>query len=591
VNPALLFLIRRSFTNAIRAKLKRLKNPRYLVPSLVGVGYYLLFFGPLPIFGRDRYDASPGNVPVDWRALGEWIGAAFFLFFVVIAWVLPARGSPLAFLECEVALLFPAPLTRKDLVRYKLLDLQRYLFIGPLIIVLLNMGRLGVMRALFMFLGAWMAFSVLALHGIGAKMTRLSLAEHGASGWRRQALPLLVLLAFFGVVIGTAPAFPTLSMADHPLEQVKTWLDALGESPAGKALLPFRLLARPAIAADPAAFLLRAGILACMAFILYVWVLSNDTAFEEAAAAQAEVLSRRIEAARKGRFTTGVTGKAPRRNPWRLGLDGSPEIAFAWKSVTEALRSYSPRLIIFLVTAVFVALPFSIKAASEKGDAGAKILVAAAGGMAGCALLLVFAGPTLLGVNLRQDLERIEVLKTLPLTGARLVRSSLVGTLLPVAAVQALLVVLAVILFPSQDKWPEITPAWRVAAAMIGMIVFPCLTALSASVDAAGALFFPAWVKPGQQPVQGGMEGIGYGIVTALAKALVFGFGALIPLGLGFGIVFLGVRIGGPLFGPAASILGALFAGSVILVEAWVACRILGARFERLDPAEEGMIS
>ncbi len=589
MNPALLFLVRRSFANAIRAKLRRLKNPRYLVPTVVGLGYFVFLFG-------FRGSGRPGATP-DSRYAGvgstfvEWGATALFLLMAVSAWVFPARGSPFAFLESEVALLFPAPVARRELVRYKLLDMQKYLVIGPLFIALMNIGRLGAEGAIFVFLGGWLAFAVLTLHGIGAKLTRMSLSEHGGSGWRRQAVPLLVLVSLVAFVAAEAPPLPQPAGPGAAMDAAAGWLDRLGSSPAGYALLPFRLLTRTFLAPDLAGFLQGFAGAAGLGFLLYLWVVRNDVAFEEAAAAQAEGLARRIEAARKGRFTTGVPGKAPRKNPWRLGVEGSPEIAFVWKSVTEALRSYSPRLIIIGVIGLFVAVPIAIKAAGGSGDPAKVFLLVGAGGMAGIAALLVIAGPTVLGVNLRQDLERVEALKTLPLTGARLVRSSLVGTVLPVAAVQAIFVILAVILVPETAKGPAITPAWRVAAGMVGMTCLPCLTALSAAVDAAGALFFPAWVKPGQPPVQGGMEGMGYGIVTAIAKALVFGFGAAIPFGLGIGIGFLGVHFGGPLLGPAAAMVGALFAGSIVLVEAWVACRILGARFDRLDPAEEGMIS
>ncbi len=595
MNPALLFLIRRSFVNAIRAKVKRLKNPRYLVPFLIGVVYFGAIFltraGGSSARGWSPGDGLPGAGTDPSRVWMEWGFAALVMMFAVSSWVLPTKGSPLPFLEPEVALLFTAPLSRKELVRYKLIDFQKYLLPAPLIFGLLNAGRLGPARTLYLMIGIWLALSILSLHGIGARMTRLSLAEHGAGAWRRQGIPILVVVAYVGFIALTAPPFPSGDSGVAVQDRIAAWLQSLDASPAGKALLPFRLQVRSAMATDLGGFLLDAGALVCLQFLLYRWVLSNDVAFEEAAAAQAEKISLRIAAAKKGRFSTGETGRKPRRNPWRLGLEGSPEIAFAWKSVTEALRSFSPRLLIFMVTSVFIALPIALKTAEGKGTTGSVMLLIAAGTLAGGACLLTIGGPALLGVNLRQDMERVEALKTLPLTGARLVQSSLVGSVLPVAAIQAFLLVVAAILFPGIPKAPAITPAWVIAAAGIGIVVLPCMTALSATVDAASVIFFPAWVKPGQVPVQGGMEGMGYGIVTTLAKAIVFVLGMLLPAGIGVGIAAAGFAIGGTVFGPAAALLGALFAGSCVMAETWVACRFLGARFERLDPAEEGIIA
>ena len=586
MNPALLFLVRRSFANGLRSRLLRLRKPRYLVPTVVGVAYFVLLFGN---WGGDGGRAVAGPLEADTALALEWIVAGSTLLLAASAWFLPSRGAPLAFLEAEVALLFPAPVTRKDLVRYKLLDMQKYLLFSAVFIALLAGFRVGPLRGLFVLLGGWLVTNVLTLHGIGAKFTRQSLLDHGASGFRRQALPLALLAAYAGFVIRCAPAFPALDFAGRPGEQVLDWLRALGESPAGTALLPLRLLARPLLAPDLPAFLLGAAGVAAMLVPLYLWVVRSDVAFEEAAAAQAETLARRIEAARKGRFTVAEEGKPARRNPWRLAPHGPPEIAFAWKSVTEILRSFSPRLLVFLVVAIFVALPVAMSAAEGGGTPG-KVAAAVSLVLLVGAAFLVLGGPSFLGANLRQDLERVEVLKALPLTGPRLVRCSVAGTVLPVAAIQALLVVAGALLFPPTPKG-EVNAAWRLAGAFSLVALLPAFTALSACVEAGGALFFPAWVRPGQPQVQGGMEGMGYGIVTGLGKMLAFGLGGAVPAGLGGAVAAAGIHFGGDLYAPASVMAGSLLAAAILLVEAWAICFVLGRRFERLDPAEEGMIA
>lgn len=586
MNPALLFLVRRSFVNAVRSKLLRLKSPRYLIPTIVGIAYFVLIFGPFRVDGRPRY-ATP-EIDSGPSPFMEWGFAGLVLVFVVIAWVLPARGTPLGFTESEVALLFPAPLSRKDLVRFKLLDMQKVLIVTPVIFVVFNAGRVGVLRSVFIFIGTWLAISVMTLHGIGAKMSRQSVAEHGRHGLRRQVLPLLLVAGYVGFVVLNAPALPDLAAAERPMDAAAAWLRAFGESPAGKALYPLRMIALPAMATGLEDFLVRAGTLAVLAVALYVWILRNDVAFEEAAAAHAGLVAARVEAAKKGRLTMAEPGKPPRRNPWRLGLAGPPEVAFAWKSVTEILRTFSPRLIVFVVLAVFVALPLALKAGGsprEKAMATAALLMAIGAG------LLVLGGSSVLGVNLRQDMERVEVLKTLPVPAARLIRSSIAGSVFPVAVLQALLLVGAALLFPGSEKVPDFTAGWRVAVAFSGIVVLPCLVALSASVDAGLVLYFPAWFRPGQPVAAGGMEGMGYGIVTALGKAFVLGLGLIVPGAIGVASGFAGVRFAVPLFGPAVVMAGALTGAAVILVEAWLLSGILGRRFERLDPAEEGMIS
>jgi ABC-2 type transport system permease protein len=589
VNPALLFLLRRSAANAFRAKLRRLKSPRYLVPTVLGAGYFLLLLDPFDLRGRPRR-FSPSAAAAGEGLAWEFLLAMGLVLLCTLSWVLPVRGSPLAFLEPEVAHLFPAPVTRKDLVRYKLLDLQKYLIFLPVIIGLLNMSRQGPVRAAFLGIGAWLGFTALSLHGIGAKMTRLSLAEHGWSGVRRALVPFFVVASYLAFVILTVPPLPEISGPANLGRDLDPWFVALDRSPAGWALYPFRLVVRPLFTTEFLPFLLRAGGLSVLVAALYVWVMRTDVAFEEAAAAQAESLALRIDAAKKGKFSAADPGRKVRKNPIPLSPTGPPETAFVWKSVAESLRGLSPRLLVFVFITIAIAVPISLDLARGRGEAGEKMIMVAAILMGAGAGLLVFAGPAAVGVNLRQDLEKVEVLKTFPLTGARLVRCSLAGTLVPVAALQALLVVGGVLLFPSPDK-VEFTPAWRVAVAFAGVLFLPAMTAISAAVDAAGVLYFPAWVKPGQQQVQGGMEGMGYGIVTGVVKILALALGLLVPAGLGSLLSFGTIAAGGSLYAPAAVVAGAVLGTALLGVEVWLLSLVLGRRFEAFDPAEEGLVA
>jgi hypothetical protein len=484
-------------------------------------------------------------------------------------------------------MLFPAPLTRRELVQYKLLDYQKMMLPPLLFFCLFGLFQAGFPRGIYGALGFWLALTVLSLHGIGAKLTRQSLLDHGWSGLRRQAIPLAVLAAWVAIVVLGAPPLPDLG--GGRMRALEAWFVDLGSSPAGIALTPFRLLARPAMAPDLGSFVVSFAALAGVGFLLFLWVLRSDVAFEESAVGFAETLSRRIEAARKGKFTVDESGKPPRRNPWRLSVEGSPEVAFLWKSVTEVLRGFSPRFLLLLGMLAVFAVPVAFGAARRMGDAGNALLATVAGVLAAGSGLLAFGGPTFLGGNLRHDLEKVEALKILPLSGARLVRASLFGTVVPIAALQCLGILGAALLLPGAGRG-AIPPAWRLAAAVAGMVALPCVTALSAATDAGGALFFPSWIKPGQFQGGGGVEGMGTNIVSMLGRMAVLGAGLLIPVGIAVVATAIGGAIG-PAWAPAGLLAGAAAGGAVVLAEVWALSLLLGRRFERLDPAEEGMVS
>ena len=109
--------------NRIRVRLARLKQPRYLIGSIAGIAY-IGYFAVLrnPGFSRGRGVAAANFV----RVAGPLeLGAALgLLLLAALVWVLPAAGSPVRFSPSEVQFLFPAPITRRQLLQYRLLGAQ-----------------------------------------------------------------------------------------------------------------------------------------------------------------------------------------------------------------------------------------------------------------------------------------------------------------------------------------------------------------------------------------------------------------------------------------------------------------------------------
>ncbi len=573
--------------NWARSRVQRLKSPRYLVPTLVGLAYFVLVFGPWQRVGSVPSTPLMEKVDRQTTVLIEWAATAAAFLMATGAWIFPSRSPPLPFLEAEVAWLFPAPLERRELVRYKILDLQKYLLLSMVLIALMALFRAGAAKGAMVFGGGWLALNVLTLHQIGARFTRQSLVEHGVSGFRRQAPALLGLAALLGTVAFLSPPLPRFHLQTLYGQSVD-WLEALGASPAGWALYPFRLIPGPALAQDLPTFLVRCVPLGALATLLYLWVVRCDVAFEEAASAFAQDLTRRMEAARKGKaFVAEGEVRPARRSLWRLSPVGPPEVAFVWKSITESMRGFSPRILGILLASLVIGLSFAVGSSSQGLRQGLATMLA--GLLLAFAGLLVLGGPSFLGTSLRADLESVETLKSLPLTGARVVRGELAGTVAPTAVLQVLLVVAAAILMPS-PKNVDLTAAWRMAGAAALAAILPCLTALSAAADSAGVLFFPAWVRPGQAQMQGGVEGMGYGIVMALGKFLLLALGTAVPGGIGVAFVVVLRLAAGDVVLPAAVLVGAFLAAGGILVEVLALTAFLGRRFEKLDPSEESMI-
>jgi len=165
------------------------------------------------------------------------------------SWIFGSDATALAFTPAEVSLLFPAPLTRRALMGYKLFRAQVAVLINSLIwVFMLRRGGTslpGLLRAL----AIWTLFSTLNLHRLGAALVRTSSREHGGAGLRRHAgsivaftlVGLAVLAGVFEHRRELAPAFgagaffPALG-------------HALANPPASWGLYPFHLVVAPAFA-------------------------------------------------------------------------------------------------------------------------------------------------------------------------------------------------------------------------------------------------------------------------------------------------------------------------------------------------------
>src|SRR4030095_8240768 len=108
------------------------------------------------------------------------------------SWTFGSERRALAFSPAEVTFLFPAPLTRRALIHYKIARLQLLIVLNVAIWPLLLSRQTGVAgwrRAVAL----WVLLSTIALHRTGAALVRRSVAEHGAFGVRRRVVSLTLL--------------------------------------------------------------------------------------------------------------------------------------------------------------------------------------------------------------------------------------------------------------------------------------------------------------------------------------------------------------------------------------------------------------
>lgn len=563
---AFLYLTACSFKNRLRRRLQRLREPRYVIGLVVGLLY--MYF---TVFGRGRQGNTAAGAPA-LAALSEPLqlfGSLLLLVMAAGAWVMPGAGQPLAYSRAEVQFLFQAPVTRRQLVHYKLLRAQLAILLSSAIATLvLRPGSL--VTGWTLMAGLWVVMMTMRLHLMGVALRRASLGSHGASGLARQWLPLAVVLGAAGVlgaaVINAWPALTSFTDGKAALTELQR---LAGQGAAAVVLWPFRALVRPPMAASAAEF--RSALPAALGLLAlnYVWVLRSDAAFEEASAEHAEQRAARREAPR-----AVVRGKAA--TPFTLAPDGPPETAILWKNLILVGRYVSLRTALRLLPLILV---FGALSRSDAAGGVAAFIGTMSVPLAAMAVLL---GPQMMRNDLRQDLARLAVLKTWPVRGAALIRGEVLAPTLVVTTVAWLLLLTAALLGSGLKPGSREATAFgahRVSYLAAAFVVAPAVVLSQVVVQNGLAVLFPAWVAVGASRARG-IDAMGQRLFM-LAGILLTLVVSLVPGAIAAGaFAFLAYQVTGTIL----ILLPALIVALVIAGECWLAIEGLGRVLDRTDP-------
>lgn len=571
---ALLYLYRRTAANRLRRQVGRLRNPRYLVAMLLGILY--LWWA---LFRNARLGEGPfasivsSDVVLPFLATGLLLMAAWW-------WLFNTERGALAFTPADVQFLFPAPVSRRTLVHAKLLRGQLAILINVLIwTVLLRGGGGASVEAWQRGFALWLLFSTLTLHRLGATLVRSNALEHAAAGRRRALVSITVFTAVLAaIVIGILSQLPELRIAAG--QGAKAIFLALATAldqpmPRVALALPRALLTPIVTAGGPAAAWGTSILAAIGVFALhYAWVVRMDSAFEEAALEASQHQAERLQRVRSSQMlgkTRTRSGKLVRIP--RLALRGRPEVAIAWKNIAAALRGGQWRGQFIGFTIGLLVFGLALRRASENAaDALAGITV-------GWAAMLLLIGPLWMRFDLRLDLQRLEILKALPISGSRLVAAEIAGvTVLHSLSVWGLLAVGWVLVANDPGAIDEL--GLNAARVLSVVLLVPAINALLFTVHNATALLFPGWVRLGSE--NRGFESMGQNLLTMGATTVVGAVALVFPVGLAALVLWLG-----PVWiGAWSTPLAAIVAAGVLGLQLWPVLIWLGDVFDRLDVTE-----
>lgn len=559
----LLYLTWRSTLNRARVRLRRLREPQYLIAFLLALTYFSF------VFWSGRSSDSPGML----RSLARGRGGMDFGFAVLmfgaatLAWIWPRAGRPaLPFSRAEVQHLFTAPISRRDLVRYRVLRSQIGALLGSAIITLVfrpaTLGEGGIA-----FFGLLLLMATNGLHLTGVSLSR---ASRGAGAWIPRAIAAAAVVAVVGTVAmhwAEVSAATTRAGDGTPVSVAVAEIDRLTSTGlAGLALWPFRTLARLPLASSASEFFAVLPWVLALLMLNYVWVLRTNAPFEEASAE----LSEKLEELRRRGPRALRQPRVSKRTPFKLAPHGRPETAIVWKNLISMGRILSWTMLLRVAPLViFFAVTFS---QGRSASAGFLAFVCVF-----IAFMALVVGPQLLRGDLRQDLTALDVLKMWPIRGAALVRGEILAPALVLTAIIGLALIAAAVLAPATITGDNPPTRWTFLLAALAMT--PGLVLSQLLVQNGLAVAFPAWVHLGSR--HGGFDAVGNQILVMIVVVLAL-VAALVPAAaiaaIGAGIVYL-------LTGTFPVFVPAVLAGGALLVEAYAASEVIGAILDRSDLA------
>jgi len=563
-HPALLTLARLKLRGTLRRQLRKVRSPSGLLFALVGGLISVGWIGSL-LIGRAAFQGDPPAPEVvrDWTQFGMAV-----LVFMSLLSAVSLRGVYLP--KQDIERLFAAPVSRQDLVRFRMIvDAGRALF-GALVIALLTFHRMPV--PLYGFVGVMLAVLTLGILRqtfsllLGSAHNRLGAFLEGRSlTFVRVVLALLIWLLIMGGVLGADFAqrfLGDLAVLDRGTELV-------GHPLAQKLLLPFRPWAMMTTAEGALDFALWGGACLALGVLLFEVTARLPVDYREHSLETSDKIARRISQVRRGGIFTG--GKASRRTahwrlPWLFGRSAMG--AVAWVKLVSMVRKargtlFMGLLIVTLVT-VFVTIIFGLDESFTEAE------LAASSGLIGFLGIVYLSGT--LRFDFRADLDRMVQVKAWPLGPRRI----FVATLLPEVVLISGLLGLAIagrLLFLGSFS-PRV---------LLVTAVLPLFTYAWLAVDNAVYLFAPVRFVPGQE---GSLHHTGRALVLVFLRMLLAGLG-LALVGAATLAIF---TIGPEVLGLSEEQAGWLSAGiglAVLLGQCGLLTWIGGRMMQRFDVARD----
>jgi hypothetical protein len=409
----------------LRRLLRNAGTPRGALFLAAGVLFFALIVGPSVVVRA--LQAEDGGLRAATVGHTRAVGPLLLLAYCLVTVVFSSAEQGVSFTPAEVQFLFSGPFGRRQLLAYKVVGNALLCCVYALLLTAFFFAYAA--RPLAAYAGLVLTLWFILLFSMAVSLL-VSAVEARAFTWPRRALALAALalgvlgVAYFGG--GTFAGGPgEVAARLRQNEVVRVLLTPMSwfvETFTAEQVWPDFVL----------------GAARCLGvnalLLLVVFVL--DAHYLEASASAAERAYARLQRVRSGGAVTAVVAGG-----WlRFSLPPPPRWGgvgpLAWRQLTTAVRSLRPVLIFLAIFLLLVGGSRLALDAIEPGD------VRAGGWFIGSTVLgmTVAMLTPLLTFDFRGDIDRMDVLKALPLPAWRVALGQLLAPTLLLSAVQLLVV-------------------------------------------------------------------------------------------------------------------------------------------------------
>jgi hypothetical protein len=534
MNGALWLLIGLHLRGWFRYLLRSLRTVKGALLALIGAAVFVPWMAAVVLAPRQ----SGGWLSGDLRETGP----ALLLLYCLMNVVFSTSERAIYFPPAEVNFLFAGPFSRRQLLAYKIAETL----------------LVGVPTALFLSLAfrvpsAWFAasFTAMLLIVLFTQLFSIALNLLAVSVGARLYTRGRKFVALGAVLIGVAVWLQSGGLAGQG--EPREMLRHLQEAPAWKIVswpLRWFFVALTAERLYPD-LLMSASLAALVDLMLVGVVFALDAQFLEASATASARIYARMQRLRRGGMGSGEGlrrgGKVRVSLPMPPWLGGVGPIV--WRQLTTALRGADRLLLLLLILSTALAAPML---ASVRGEQENMLLV-----VAPVALWVTLFLTTMLPFDFRGDIDRLALLKTLPLSPWRLTIGQMLAPVLLMTTLQWIGLAVVAWASPPSERLLPICLTCAVYVLPVNFLLF--------ALDNLLFLLFPTRLMAA---TPGDFQALGRNVLFLVAKMTAL---ALVALAAGMvgAVVYALTKWNWPLILLAAWPVVALSAAALVPFVAW----------------------